>query len=218
MLVDTSFTVAYKCPFCGAYAFFEINLFNLIYKKQNTLNCGCGKSNIILGKESKGVYRIKLPCGSCGGKHGYTVDNKKLLGEAINIFCCPEKGIQQCFIGKDEHVREKIDHVEKELDELINRLGFDSYFENTQVMFDSLNKVHDIAEQGNLRCECGGGDIGMDLFSDRIRLKCNHCFAGRDILAASNEDLKNTLKQKCILLQGRPANYQNTADSKSSMT
>ena len=111
-----------------------------------------------------------------------------------------ETGIQQCFIGKDYIVRRKIDNIEKELDELIDMFGYDSYFKNTRVMFDSLNRVHDIAEQGNLYCECGNEDIELRLLSDKIHLKCNKCHGSISILASTNEDLKKIQTIQSIML------------------
>ena len=78
--------------------------------------------------------------------------------------------------------------------------GYDSYFSNTQVMFDSLNIIHDIAAQGNLFCECGNDDIELLLFSDKIYLRCNKCPANKIIYASTNEHLRENLKLEQILL------------------
>lgn len=116
------------------------------------------------------------------------------------------------FIGNDEDVRKKIDSLEREFDELINTLGYDNYFVNTQVMFDSLNIIHDIAEKGNLFCECGNNDIELLLLSDKIYLRCKRCPANKIIYASSNEHLKNNLQTKQILLMddGQPLDAKTT--------
>jgi hypothetical protein len=108
-------------------------------------------------------------------------------------------------MGRDEDVRKKIDSLERELDELINLFGYDNYFTNTQVMFDAMNKIHDIAEAGNLLCECGNKDIELLMLPDKIHLKCSKCTGSKIIKASSNSDLKDLLlKQQITLSKSTP--------------
>lgn len=206
MLIDTSLTIAYKCPQCGSFEFFNVSLFALVLKKEQKLICRCNKSYMIIDEEDSRHYKLHTPCIGCGEEHIFILSMKELLYKDINVFYCPHTGMQQCFIGKDEAVRKKIDSLEQELDELIDMFGYDNYFKNTRVMLDSLNKVHDIAEQGNLYCECGNSDIEMVLLSDRIYLKCPKCSGNRVIYAATNADLKEILMKQQIIL-GKVASY-----------
>jgi hypothetical protein len=57
-----------------------------------------------------------------------------------------------------------------------------------------------IAEIGNLLCKCGNRDIELVLLPDRVLLKCKICGAEKTIRAASNEDLKDTMIKRHILL------------------
>lgn len=207
MLIDTGVTIAYKCSACGTFEFFDMSLFKFLYKKEYKHTCKCSKSSIVINGEKSGGYKISIPCIGCGNEHIYFLTRRDLLHKDINIFYCPEKGIQQCFIGKDDVVREKIDSFEEELDELIDTFGYDDYFKNTQVMFDTLNRIHDIAEQGNLFCECGNDDIEVMLLPDRIHLKCRKCSGSRMISAASNEDLKDILTKPQVVLLGGYSGY-----------
>jgi hypothetical protein len=200
MLIDTSLTIAFKCSTCGSFEFFNLSIFKLLYNKEYIFTCRCNNSRTLLSVENFKEYKIKIGCIGCGNDHIYLISRKEILNKDINIFHCPETGIQQCFIGKDYVVRRKIDNIEKELDELIDMFGYDSYFKNTRVMFDSLNRVHDIAEQGNLYCECGNDDIELRLLSDKIHLKCNKCQGSISILASTNEDLKKIQTIQSILL------------------
>ena len=200
MLIDTSVTIAYKCASCGSFEFFNISLFTFLYKKESTFCCRCRKSSITIMQEAKNGYLIKTPCIGCGSDHIYMLGKKDILLKELNTFNCPETGVQLCFLGKDGSVRKKVDSLEEEFDELMDMFGYESYFKNTQVMFDSLNRVHDIAEQGNLFCECGSVQIDLVLLSDRILLKCGKCNAGRIIYAATNEDLKELHMMRDILI------------------
>jgi hypothetical protein len=130
-----------------------------------------------------------------------------LTGEPI-VFNCPETGMKICFVGRDEAVRKKVDSLEKEFDEMIDRYGYESYFDNTQVMFDTLNRIHDIALKGDLFCECGSVNIELVLLSDCILLKCARCGGSKRIPAAKNKDLKDILTKSRIAITGDFFEYE----------
>lgn len=200
MLIDTRVTIAYKCSICGSFNFANISLFKLLHQKEHILKCECSRSQAIIKTDKSSELRVFTPCIGCGDRHLYAVNFKDIIRRDVNIFICPKTGIEHCFIGKDEVVRKAIDKLEGEQDKLIDMFGYDNYFKNTRVMLDSLNKVHDIAEKGNLYCECGSRDIEVTLFSDRIYLKCKKCSGSRIINATSNKDLKNIVTEQHILL------------------
>jgi len=208
MLIDTSKTIAYKCSSCGSFEFFNISLFSLLHLKGNNYYCRCRKSCITIKQEGESGFLIKTPCMGCGNEHIYLIGKKDMVFKELNVFNCPETGMQQCFLGKDILVRKKVDNLEEELDELIDMFGYDNYFKNTQVMLDSLNKIHDIAAQGCLFCECGSANIELVLLSDRILLKCSKCSAGKLVKAATNEDLKDLMQRHGILITSDDFEYE----------
>jgi hypothetical protein len=93
-----------------------------------------------------------------------------------------------------------VDDLEKEFDELMDTYGYESYFRNTRVMIDTLDRIHDNALAGNIICECGDADIDLVLLSDCILLKCGRCGGSKKIPAAKNSDLKDMLAMNQILL------------------
>lgn len=213
MLIDTDITIAYKCFSCGTFDFININLFKLSLRENIVSDCKCGKAKLKLQVLGKAGYRFTVPCIGCGSRHSHVASREKLLNNKITIYTCPETGIKNCFIGKDQAVREFIDGFEKELDGMIDGLGYDSYFENTQVMLDTLNKIHDIAEQGKLHCECGCKNVTVSMLRKGIALKCSSCTRGKFIPAASNNDLKKTLQMDQIVLVAKKSacRYQTKA-------
>ncbi|HEX2946841.1 MAG TPA: hypothetical protein VHT96_12885 [Clostridia bacterium] len=200
MLIDTSVTIAYKCNSCGSFEFFNISLFTLLHKKNYCLSCRCKKSRITIKQEGENNFLISIPCIGCGNDHTYLFTKKSiLLGDPIAVNC-PETGMEICFVGRDEAVRKKVDSLEEKLDEIINMYGYESYFDNTQVMFDTLNHIHDIALKGNLQCECGNNDVELVLLSDCILLRCVKCGSSKKIQASKNKDLKEILMKNQILI------------------
>lgn len=200
MLIDTSATIAYKCTSCGSFEFFSVSLFILLYKKKCSLPCRCKKSSITVKQEGENNFLISIPCIGCGNEHTYLLTKKSFLSGDPAVLNCPETGMQICFVGRDETVRKKVDSLEEEMDELMDAYGYESYFKNTRVMFDILNRIHDIALNDNLYCECGGSDIELVLLSDCILLRCAKCGCDRRIAAANNKDLKSILMKNQILL------------------
>lgn len=200
MIIDTSTTIAYKCSSCGTFKFASISLFELSNNKETFFKCNCNGSTLVLSRENPMVYKIVIPCIGCGVNHVHFLDRKEIMSVGTKILNCSHTGMVQCFIGSDYEVRKQVDQLEKELDDIINMFGYDSYFTNTRVMYDSLNMVHDIAEKGNLLCECGNKDIDLLLLCDKIYLKCKKCNAYALIYASTNEHLKENTQRKQIIL------------------
>ncbi|NLL06421.1 MAG: hypothetical protein GX270_11710 [Clostridiaceae bacterium] len=200
MIIDAGMTIAYKCSSCGTFEFVNITLFEISSRRETVFNCRCNSSKLVITKENAHCYKLAIPCIGCGTRHDYVLERKDFVKQDIRIFNCPKTGIQQCFAGNDKEVRKRIDLLEKEFDELINLFGYDSYFSNTQVIYDSLNIIHDIAAKGNLFCGCGNEDIELLLFSDKIYLRCGKCPATKIIYASTNEHFRENLKLNQILL------------------
>jgi hypothetical protein len=200
MLIDASVTIAYKCTFCGSFRFINISLFTFLYKKSCSLPCDCKKSRIAIKREGENYYLFSIPCIGCGCEHTYLVKRKNILSGRTETVNCPATGMQICFIGKDEAVRKKIDSLEKEFDKLMDTYGYESYFRNTRVMLDTLNRLHDIAISGNLYCGCGSSDIELALFSDSVLLICCKCGGKKRIPAVKNDDLKEILTKNMIMI------------------
>jgi len=200
MLIDTSITIAYKCTSCGSFEFFNVSLFTLIYKRDYGMKCHCRKSCITIEREGENSFYISIPCIGCGNKHTYLLTRRSMfLGEPV-VFSCPETAMQICFAGRDEAVRRKVDSLEEEFDELMDAYGYESYFRNTQVMIDTLNRIHDIALSGNLYCECCDAGIELVLQSDCVLLRCSRCGGSKAIPAAKNSDLKDILVKNQIII------------------
>jgi hypothetical protein len=208
MLIDTGVTIAYKCTSCGSFEFFNISLFTIIYKKTCSLSCRCKKSRVTIKQEGESSYLISIPCIGCGDGHNYMLSRRNILLDEPIVFNCPETGMQICFVGRDEAVRKKVDSLEEEFDELMDTYGYESYFQNTQVMFDTLNRIHDIALNKNLYCECGSTDIGLVLLSGCILLRCTKCGSNKIIPAARNNDLKEILTKSRIMIQEDTCPYE----------
>lgn len=207
MLIDMDVTIAYKCFCCGTFDFTNINLFKFHRHKSIMPKCRCEGTSLDILEICKNTYKIVVPCIGCGTEHSLIVNREELISKNIMVYTCPVTKIKQCFIGRDSVVREYVDNFEKELDDIIDGFGYENYFANTQVMIETLNKIHDIAEQGDLRCQCGCNNIGVSLLRKGIYLKCPQCSGNKFIPASSNNDLKKTIQKAKIILAEKKSKY-----------
>lgn len=200
MVVNTGFVVAFKCTQCGSFKFSDISYFRLRAKGLKKLKCRCGGSFAVAAPAGKNRILITVPCIGCGEMHEYLAGIND-LNRAGEMTCrCRNSGIQHCFVGSDELVRSRVDLLENELERLMDELGYERYFTNSQVMFEAVNRLHDLAEQGKLCCRCGSNNIEIVLLEDKIYLKCRSCPGKSTILAANNKDLGKMLNNKAVLL------------------
>ncbi|MDK2798797.1 MAG: hypothetical protein PWP27_334 [Clostridiales bacterium] len=200
MVVNWLNTIAYKCPVCGSIEFNNISIFDFSGEKEYTVHCSCGKAFVKIITQSRQKCTISIPCIACNHMHAYTVNFKALWTKRIINFKCTKTNIELCFIGDDDIVRQKVDQYEMQMDKLMNDIGYDDYFKNSTVMLDTIDKIHDIAEKGNLFCECGNHDIDLQIFGDRVELICTKCRSYEMIKACTNQDLKHTFKRNSIIL------------------
>jgi len=199
MLLGTDFTIAYKCTLCGAYELANISLFKISGDKEEFCKCSCKKSGIRILYVPK-CYELAVPCAECGDTHFLRLARKDVLSGNTLSFRCPNTNLEYCFVGRGDLVREKIDNKQREMDKLINSFGYDDYFDNTYVMHESINKIHEIAEAGNLVCSCGNTNIIMTLLPDRICLLCPDCLSEKTIFASSISNLCDIRVSKQILI------------------
>ncbi len=202
MVLNTEVTVSYKCPFCGSFQFFSFSLFKI-----NTDNwecgfkCKCGYSHIKIGKHGFGGLYLTVPCIGCGGVHSYIIPSKLFKNDYIKEYKCPVTGVRHCFLGVYYKVVQKVDSLEREFDDIMDMSGYESYFKNNSVMLDVLNRIHDIAEKGEMLCECGSNDFELILLPGGIDVRCRKCNANEFIKASSNEDIKGIFEKDSIFIE-----------------
>ncbi len=199
MLVNPEVTFAFRCLDCGRLTFGSISPFKLIGEHRMVVPCECGKSAATIEEADRLVYNITVPCIACGDYHVYTIENKMWL-RPLNILTCPKTDYKICFLGKEQDILKSIEDFDSELDKALSGLDFDNYFKNSEVMYEAVNKLHEIAEKGNLYCTCGNHNIDVLLKPEGIELLCGKCLAKGFIYAESIRDLKSIAGLNIIAL------------------
>ncbi|TZE82910.1 hypothetical protein [Calorimonas adulescens] len=199
MLINPEVTVAFRCLECGRLTFDSTTPFKLVKEHGVMFPCECGRSTVTINITEKMQYSITVPCIACGEYHTYTLD-KRIWREPLNILTCPKSGYKVCFLGKEQPVLRAIEDYDVELDKALMDLNFDDYFKNDEVMYEAINKLHEIAERGNLYCTCGNDNIDVLLKPEGIELLCKKCHARGFIYAGSIKDLRSIARLNTIVL------------------
>jgi hypothetical protein len=189
MIVATEFLVAIRCPCCGKLDFHSISRFMFAGISLYKVMCSCGASKLIIGTKNRRQYWFQIPCVLCETNHLVYYKAKQLWSDEVSFLYCSDTNVELGFFGPDIKVRAVVNNYEHNLESLVDDLGYDDYFFNPEIMFEVLNSLHDIAEEGFLYCECGSYQIEIDVFPDGIELQCKDCKRISVVSADKEEDL-----------------------------
>ena len=187
MVINTVSTLALYCSRCGKIELHEISHFTLKRSVGRQFMCGCGQEQAIVNSAAGHQYLFSIPCLVCDTTHLVKIDRRLLGQEGITKLYCPQENLELGFVGERTVVEQTLAADLNEIDKLITDIENDDFVQNPQVMFEIINKVHDIAEKGRLYCHCGrSAAIEADILPDCIELKCAHC-GGRTVIPAQTE-------------------------------
>lgn len=191
-------TLLIRCNTCGRIKIYNLNIFNIPRNEEVELSCKCGQKNVSIKTTDYQIYWIKLNCFVCGHKHIYRYTLKELLRWDNTIFCMED--IKICFIGKKENAKSLLNEREINFEKLLTGSGFDNYSKNFKILVASLNKLDRLSKDRNINCDCGISNIVMEVFFDRIELRCLNCNSIQIIYAETEEDLEVLQKKEKIVM------------------
>lgn len=190
MLIAANAVLAMRCPECGKMEIHDFSRFAFARGKTVHINCSCGAVKLIVSTKNLSSYWLHVSCVVCETKHLREIPGKSLWSGEVTCLSCQDTGLELGYIGPEAMVREIAFDYEQELEALVKEFGCDGYFHNSEIMYEVLNCLHDIAEQGALYCQCGNHKIEVDIFPDRLELHCKNCDSINIIYAETEEDLK----------------------------
>jgi Zn finger protein HypA/HybF involved in hydrogenase expression len=192
MLITTDAVLAMRCPDCGRIDVHNFSRFAFPKGKAISISCSCGAVKLEVVK-NRSVYLFKLPCMVCETVHLHEISGKALWSGEVTRLSCRETNLVVGNIGPVSKIGEMMISHEQQLKTFFDDLGCGSYFHNARIMFEALNRLHDIVEAGELYCQCGNHKIEVDIFPDRLELHCKNCDS-INIVYAETDDL-NVIRQ-----------------------
>lgn len=179
-------TVAYRCPACGGSVTSLVGIFALsadMFK----LKCPCGESELVIAYTKDKKVRLTVPCIVCQQPHNYVVSASLFFGRELFVIGCGYSGMDLCFIGSEDTVREALNRSEKELLELLQQWGIESLEDlrhmdenvlpDAQIFDIVLFLVRELEAEGNIHCKCDNGRYDVEITHDAIRVFCRNCNA-----------------------------------------
>jgi len=204
VLVNTVSTLALYCSRCGKIVMHDLSRFSLKSSVGRELTCGCGQRLATVSGVGHDQYLLNIPCVVCETSHIVCVDVKDFWQGRVNKIYCAAANLELGFSGGRKAIEQAIADQQREFDNMVRDMANEDYVDNSQVMFEVLNKVHDIAERGGVFCRCGGNVIEADVQPDAIELVCVHCNGRRLIAARTEADLMAVKDMATIeLIPGR---------------
>jgi len=194
MLINTNSIMTMRCPICGIIKYHDLSRFAISKGNPIHINCSCGAAALIISTKNHALYRLQVPCLICETKHQMEFTGKFLWSGEIIRLSCSDTDLELGYIGPEPAVKQIIYNQEQELDALADDMNSEDYFHNPDIMYEVLSCLHEIAEQGDLYCQCGNLEIEVELFPDCLELHCKNCDSINIIYAETEEDL-NVIRQ-----------------------
>ncbi len=199
MLINTNIAFAIRCDMCGRLKTYNISLFDFLKNKKIKLTCICNHTNAIIKTQNCKSFLIEIPCFACQHTHVFTYNLKQFFQSNI-VARCIETGMEIGFIGKHKDIQKLISQHEKYSYKAIDEIGFYDYFDDSNIIMKSISRIRELEKKGRVFCDCGLGDIEINLFPDRIELNCLNCNSIQMIYAQNKEDLHNLISKDSIEL------------------
>lgn len=200
MVVPTDTVIALRCPDCGRLELFHLSRFFISKRGPGRVICSCGMEKARVSTRDHVTYTLDIECTICDLRHNYQFSGKKIWSADVTPLMCLETGLDLGSIGPRDKVRATIQTYQEELESLIEELGGPGYFSNPDVMFEVLNYLQEMADEGGIFCPCGKNRIELEVLPDRLELRCKNCDRITIIYAETEEDFVHLQELPAIKL------------------
>lgn len=211
MVISTGNVIAIRCSQCGSLDFHLLSLFSFGgTKKLIKIKCACGYPLITISTKDWKTFWLQPSCLMCEAKHVTYLSRRRIWSDDVEVLVCPETGVEMGAIGPKVKVQHYVQEQDKSLRQMAEDMGFGEYFDSPEIMYEVLDYLYEIAEDEKLYCECGNYQIDIDVFSDRLELKCSDCHCTATVYAESERDIKMIENSYEIKLTKNGFNFKKT--------
>lgn len=192
--------VAYRCAECGSTVY-GIAGAAALSGDMIKLKCSCGKSEIEIKNIGEGKLRITLPCVFCQKSHTFVISKKLLFSRELFTYPCQYTGVDICFFGSDECIREAVSESDEFLSSLLTeeqKEAFLSFGKQESIQVDEHKRdliiltLGELAEDHSIICDCGkDGEFLCEAREDYVELSCKKCNCSRRFYTDSSLDTED---------------------------
>ncbi|MGI6711481.1 MAG: hypothetical protein ACOX4L_01900 [Bacillota bacterium] len=209
MLISTSTVLAMYCPKCGELNFQAVSIFDFSGRRSVQVPCNCGTVMATLSGVNCKKISLQTNCSMCETLHIYYYELKEFCSAEVLPLDCLETGLEIGYLGPKEKVKKAVQNQDKAFLDLVEDLGFEDFFNNPDIMYQVLEYLNCLSEEGLMRCSCGNSHIDLEIFPDRLELGCSSCGAKALVFAETKEDFlglkqftRIELNEQCFVIKG----------------
>lgn len=211
MLIPTLNVVVLRCPSCGRLEYRGLSLFSFAGGRTWQAVCSCGTPLLTINRKKGRNFWLQYHCGMCDCLHVSHHNRQELWSRDLLTLTCRETELEVGFIGPRDKVQRAVQRHDRTLAEVARDLGFDDYFQESDVMYQLLTLIYQLAEEGRVNCGCGNENIEIEIFPGHLQLRCEACRAEATLPAGSMDDLERVAKLEEIRLPGHLVQQNETA-------
>ncbi|HWR40086.1 MAG TPA: hypothetical protein VN611_11350 [Patescibacteria group bacterium] len=192
MVINALTMLALYCSRCGKIELHMLSRFTLRHFGERQLVCGCGQEQATITVSGRRDCLLYIPCPVCEVRHVIRLGERMLWQNGVERIYCPEQNFELGFVGDSNAVNRLMAEYRYAAETLFREMDERDGEEdrgNSRVVLETLNKIHDIAEQGGVYCRCGSRDISAEVAADAVKLSCERCGGRRTIAARGDHDL-----------------------------
>lgn len=190
MIVTTQRQIALRCPVCGQLELHPLSLFSFSGSSTMTFRCTCGFTKLTIATRDYKTYSLQFTCMVCDEIHIVNMRSAQIWKSDLAPIACPVVAHELGYIGDEERLEELMMENSRNMESVLNDMGFDDFFANPTIMIQVLSHLHHVAEEGHLYCQCGNKDIQVDVFPEKLELRCPCCNSLSVVYAENQEDLE----------------------------
>lgn len=184
--------IAYRCPVCGVTVTSIVGVFSLS-GDMIRLRCSCGESELTMSYTPDKKIRLSVPCIACPRPHNYVIGQSTFFSrdDAAFRLPCSYTGIDICFVGELNKVKEAVDEANLELIRLMEEAGLDDLSrirDDDEINVERDPQIEDIVrytitelnDEGKIKCCCQNNAVASFDFrmeKDSIVVFCRECDA-----------------------------------------
>ncbi|MBQ9364935.1 MAG: hypothetical protein IJT82_04075 [Schwartzia sp.] len=186
MLIESCTSVAFYCQRCGSIHVHDVPYFSEL--RVTPILCdSCGHEQGVI-ERLDGRIDIVIPCVTCGTVNRSTYSIKKAHHIHLEKIYCGGDRFELGYIGRHHLIDELMAFNQAEFEALHPNDG-KNFIEKQRVLLEALNRVHEMAEQGDITCPCGCDALAADIRGNSIVLECRSCGSDYVLRAEKAQDL-----------------------------
>jgi len=206
VVIATQTMLAMRCPECGRLEYHNLSRFTFPAGRPLQIRCPCGVLKAVVRK--KGDYFLQVRCAVCERMHPFRFGRRLFWAPEVTFLFCPDTDCALGELGPLAGVKTLTLSQKKEINSLFNELAGEDYFHRREAMKRVLARLSDLCAEGLLFCQCGNYKIGVEIFPDRLELRCARCGGVSVVYAETEEDVAAALQiDKLELVQDGMMNY-----------